>query len=77
MPSSEIAKYLSNKEQIKFNINDTNKKEFRKRTMKSIYDMHITKEKVHFILEEDCNNCDKKINFHDFQKNINIIQIMT
>ena len=71
MPSSEIAKYLSNKEQIKFNINDTNKKEFRKRTMKSIYDMHITKEKVHFILEEDCNNCDKKIKFHDFQKNIN------
>ncbi len=71
MPSSEIAKYLSNKEQIQFNIGDMNKKEFRKRTMKSIYDMHITKEKVSFILEEICNNCDKIINIYHFKKNIN------
>ena len=71
MPSSEIAKYLSNKEQIQFSLSDMNKKDFRKRTMKSIYDMHITKEKVSFIMEEICNNCDRKINIYHFQKNIN------
>ena len=71
MPSSEIAKYLSNKGKIYINKEDLNKKLFRKRTMKNIYDMYMIKEKVSFIMEEICNNCDKKIDIYYFQKNIN------
>ena len=71
MPSGEIAKYLSNKGQIYLNKEDLNKKLFRKRTMKNIYDMYMIKEKVSFIMEEICSNCDKKIDIYHFQKNIN------
>jgi len=71
MPSSEIAKYLSNKGQIVLKKSDINKKLFRKRTMKNIYDMYMIKEKVTFNIEEICNNCDKKIDIYHFQKFIN------
>ena len=73
MPSSEINKYLLNRGQIQINFNkeDLNKKSFRKRTMKSIYDMYMIKEKVTFNMEEICNNCDRKIDIYNFQKNIN------
>ena len=70
MPSSEINKYLLNRGQIHFNKNDINKKCFRKRTMKNIYDMYMIKEKVTFIMEEICSNCDRKIDIYHFQKNI-------
>ena len=73
MPSSEITKYLLNRGQIQINFNkgDLNKKSFRKRTMKSIYDKYMIKEKVTFNMEEICNNCDHKIDIYNFQKNIN------
>ena len=71
MPSSEIAKYLSKKRQIVLQKNDVNKKLFRKRTMKNIYDMYMIKEKVTFTIEEICNNCDSKIDIYNFQKLIN------
>ena len=71
MPSSEINKYLLDRGQIHISKYDINKKSFRKRTMKGIYDLHMIKEKVSFIMEETCNNCDKKIDLYHFQKNIN------
>ena len=73
MPSSEITKYLLNRGQIQINFNkeEFNKKSFRKRTLKSIYDKYMIKEKVTFNIEEICNNCDKKIDIYNFQKNIN------
>ena len=73
MPTSEINKYLLNRGQIHINKYDINRKSFRKRTMKSIYDMHMIKEKVSFIMDEICNNCDRKIDIYNFQKNINNI----
>jgi hypothetical protein len=46
------------------------KKKFRKRTIRSIYDTQILDEKVTFLVEENCNECDKKINMYDFMSNI-------
>jgi hypothetical protein len=40
--------------------------------MKNIYDMYIN-EKVTFVFEEICDNCDKKIDIYNFLKNINNI----
>ena len=71
MPTSEINKYLLNRGQIHINKYDIDKKSFRKRTMKSIYDMYLIKEKVSFVMDEICNNCDRKIDIYNFQKNIN------
>ena len=71
MPSSEISKFLLNKEKLPIYKQDLNKKNFRKRTMKNIYDFYMIKEKVTFFMEETCNNCDRKIDIYYFQKNIN------
>ena len=70
MPSSEITKYLLNKGQIQINFNkgNLNKKSFRKRTMKSIYNKYMIKEKVTFNMEEICNYCDRKFDIYNFQK---------
>ena len=68
-----ISKYLNSinnkfKEEIKEARNM--KKNFRKRTIRSIYDTQILDEKVTFLVEENCNECDKKINMYDFMSNI-------
>ena len=70
--STEISKYLSYKAHFPVLKKDLNKKDFRKRTMKNIYDMYIN-EKVTFLFEEICDNCDKKIDIYNFLKNINNI----
>ena len=72
MNSTEISKYLSNKAHFPVLKKDLNKKDFRKRTMKNIYDMFIN-EKVTFVVEETCDICDNKIDIYNFQKNINNI----
>ena len=47
------------------------KKYFRKRTLKSIYDTEILEEKVTFSIEENCNECDRKIDLNQFILKIN------
>ena len=71
-----ISKYLKSiedslKKELK-NIKKT-KKNFRKRTIRSIYDTQILDEKVTFLMEENCNECDKKINMYQIISNINEI----
>ncbi len=46
------------------------RKNFRKRTIRSIYDTLVLDEKVTFLMEENCSECDKKINLYDFMSNI-------
>ena len=70
--STEINKYLSYKANFPVFKEDVNKKNFRKRTMKNIYDMFIN-EKVSFVFEEICDNCDQKIDIYSFLRNINNI----
>ena len=68
-----ISKYLNSiNDKIKEDIKEAKKmkKKFRKRTIRSIYDTQIFDEKVTFLVEENCNECDKKINMYDFMSNI-------
>jgi len=69
-----ISKYLSSisgqLEKDLIEIRKT-KKNFRKRTMRSIYDTQILDEKVSFLVEENCSECDKKITMGQFIKNMN------
>ena len=46
------------------------RKKFRKRTIRSIYDTQILDEKVTFLMEEICNECDKTISMYDFMSNL-------
>jgi len=48
-------------------------KNFRKRTFRSIYDTGILKEKISFLIEENCNKCDKKIDMNQFMNKLNDI----
>ena len=48
-------------------------KNFRKRTFRSIYDTGILKEKISFLIEENCNICDKKIDMNQFMNKLNDI----
>ena len=74
MPSSiEISKFLSNKTKIEFTKDEVNKKNFRERTMKNIYDYYTITEKISIVMDETCGNCQKNINFDNFQKNLNKI----
>ena len=60
-----IAKYLKSiEEKIKIELKESikSRKNFRKRTIRSIYDTQILDQKVSFLMEENCNECDKKIN---------------
>jgi hypothetical protein len=68
-----ISKYVKSiEDKIKKDLKDSKKarKYFRKRTIRSIYDTQILDEKVTFLMEENCNECDKKINMYDFMKNL-------
>ena len=71
-----ISKYLSSiSEQLEKDLKEIKKKKknFRKRTMRSIYDTQILDEKVSFLLEENCSECDKKITMYQLIKNLNEI----
>ena len=68
-----ISKYLKSiEETIKKDIEESikSRKKFRKRTIRSIYDTQILDEKVTFLMEENCSECDKTINLYDFMINI-------
>ena len=68
-----ISKYLKSIEDIiQKDIKESTKdrKKFRKRTIRSIYDTQILDEKVTFLMEENCSECDKKINLYEFMLNI-------
>jgi hypothetical protein len=68
-----ISKYLKSKEEsIKKDIKESikSRKNFRKRTIRSIYDTQILDEKVTFLMEENCSDCDKKINLYEFMSNM-------
>ena len=68
-----ISKYLKSKEEsIKKDIKESikSRKNFRKRTIRSIYDTQILDEKVTFLMEENCSKCDKKINLYAFMSNM-------
>ena len=69
LKSFNISKYIKTiedtiekeqKESIK------SRKNFRKRTIRSIYDTLVLDQKVTFLMEENCNECDQKINMNDF-----------
>ena len=49
------------------------KKNFRKRTLRSIYDTQILDEKVSFFVEENCSECDKRLTMYQLVKNLNEI----
>ena len=71
-----ITKHLKNlKEKIDkdFEQSIKAKKNFRKRTFRSIYDTGILVEKVSFLIEENCNKCDKKIDMNQFMMKLNDI----
>ena len=68
-----ISKYLKSiEDKFKEQMEEAKraKKNFRKRTIRSIYDTQILDEKVTFLVEENCNECDKKIKMHEFMLNI-------
>ena len=70
----DISKYVKS---LKDSINKEFKeaimirKKFRKRTLKSEYDTQILDEKVTFLIEENCEKCDSKIEMSQFMNNIN------
>lgn len=71
-----ISKYLSSiSDQLEKDLKEIKKlkKNFRKRTMRSIYDTQILDEKVSFLVEENCSECDIKITMYQFIKNLNEI----
>ena len=71
-----ISKYLSSKtEQLENDLKEIKKlkKNFRKRTMRSIYDTQILDEKVSFLVEENCSECDRRITMYQLIKNLNEI----
>ena len=57
---SNHVKSLKEKLNLYFNQALLDKKNFRKRTLRSIYDTQILNEKVSFIVEDNCSKCDKK-----------------
>lgn len=71
-----ISKYLSSiSDQLTKDLYEIKKmkKNFRKRTMRSIYDTQILDEKISFLVEENCGECDKKITMYQLIKNLNEI----
>jgi DNA-directed RNA polymerase subunit RPC12/RpoP len=71
-----ISKYLSSiSDQLTKDLKEIKKlkKNFRKRTMRSIYDTQILDEKISFLVEENCSECDKKITMYQLIKNLNEI----
>ena len=71
-----ISKYLSTKtEQLENDLKEIKKmkKNFRKRTLRSIYDTQILDEKVSFFVEENCSECDKRLTMYQLVKNLNEI----
>ena len=72
MPSSDnISKFLENKTKIKFTKDEVDIKNFRSRTMKTIYDVYTITEKITFIKDEECGTCHSKINMFNFIQNLN------
>ena len=71
-----LGKYIKSiEEKVKIELIESIKlrKNFRKRTLRDIYDTQIIDQKVSFLMEENCNECDKKINMIDFMINLNEI----
>ena len=68
---SKYIKSIEEKLKMEFNESIKSRKKFRKRTIRSIYDTQILDQKVSFLMEENCNECDKKINMLDFMINLN------
>ena len=69
-----ISKHLKSlKDKLKKDYEESikSKKYFRKRTLRSIYDTGILEEKVTFLLEDNCDKCDKIINMNQFMVKIN------
>ena len=74
MPSSiDMSKFLANKTKINFTKDEIDKKNFRERTMKNIYDYYTITEKVNIVMDEICGNCQNRINIFNFQKNLSNI----
>ena len=69
--SNDITKFLANKTKIIVTKEEVNIKNFRERTMKNLYDRFTITEKVTFVMDEICDNCNNKINIYDFQRNLN------
>lgn len=67
IPNFNISKYLC--KLFEKNTIDM-KKKFRRRTLKSVYDSNILTEKINFIMNDYCGNCDKVIKINDFMKNL-------
>ena len=68
---SKYIKSIEEKLKMEFNESIKSRKKFRKRTIRSIYDTQILDQKVSFLMEENCNECDRKINMLDFMINLN------
>lgn len=73
MKTFNISKYIKSLKKTinkEFKESIIQRKKFRKRTLKSIYDTQILDEKVIFLMDENCEKCDKKIEMNQFMLNI-------
>ena len=67
---SKYVKSLNDKLNKYFSQALLEKKNFRKRTLKSKYDTQILDEKVSFIVEDNCSKCDKKNDMNQYMNKI-------